>query len=192
MNQMIPRLAVFSLLTLAVACQDTTPLDPSASQVDFAEVTATFDQVGVIEHVVGSGHFRNPAGSMNSFAFNALKKADGTVKGQVTLQVRVGHIATWKLDVDCLAVDGNVAVLSGTIIHSSFPQFVGFGGWTALQDNGEGGSASPDMSTSVWAILPNYLPVPGYCHEVIQDIDSYLAPNIFGWVPVIRGNVQIF
>ena len=195
MNQMIPMraLTLVPLLALALACQDTTPLEPSASHVDSPDVTATFDQMGVTQHVVGSGHFRNPAGSVNSFAFNALKTADGTVKGQVTVQVRVTDpIAMWKLDVDCLAVSGNVAVLSGTISHSSLPQFVGYGGWTAVQDNGEGANALPDMSTSIWAILPDYLPVPGYCHEVIQDIDSYLAPFAFGWVPVIRGNVQIF
>jgi hypothetical protein len=192
MNQMIPRLAVFSLLALAVACQDTTPLEPSASQVESPDRTATFDQMGVTQHVTGSAHFTNPEGSVNTFVFNVLKKADGTVKGQHTVQVRWRGGSFWKSDIDCMAVDGNVAVLSGTIRHSSLPQFVGLGGWFAVEDNGEGEDASPDMSTGFFAILPDYLPDPDYCHEVIQDIDSYLAPFPFGWVPVIRGNVQIF
>jgi hypothetical protein len=186
------RLTLLSfVLALAVACQDTTPLEPSASHVDSPDVTATFHQVGVIEHAVGSGHFRNPAGSVNNFAFNALKKADGTVKGQATMQIRITD-SWWKLDVDCFAVSGNVAVLSGTTSHSTFPQFVGFGTWLAVEDNGEGGNASPDRITGYYPILPNSLPDPDYCHEVIQDIDFYLTPFPVKWNPVIRGNVQLF
>ena len=183
------KLILLPLLAFAVACQDTTPLEPSAGDLDSPGVTATFDKMGVVLSAVGSGHFAVFDEAVNSFAFNALEKADGTVKGQATMQIRL-YDTFWKLDIDCLAVSGNVAVVSGVVSYSNTP-WVGTGGWFAMEDNGEGGEAEADRITGFYGTPPPYLPVPGYCHEVIQDIDAYLEPYPVRWNDVIRGNVQV-
>ena len=176
-------------LILATACNDTTPVEPEFALSPEMAVAKTEGRTGVMESAVGSGHFAPFSEDVNGFAFNALKKADGTVKGQATMQIRVAG-TFWKLDIDCLAVSGNVAVVSGVVSHTSTP-FVGMGGWFAMEDNGEGGIAEADRITGFYPILPDLLPTPEYCHEVIQDIDAYLAPFGVKWNEVIRGNVQV-
>lgn len=183
------KLILLPLLAFPLACKDTTPLEPSAGDLDSPGVISTFDKMGVVLSAVGSGHFAPFSEDVNGFAFNALKKADGTVEGQATMQIRVAG-TFWKLDIDCLAVSGNAAVVSGVVSHTSTP-YVGMGGWFAMEDNGEGGIAEADRITGFYGILPYYLPTPEYCHEVIQDIDAYLGPFGVKWNEVIRGNVQV-
>ena len=175
-------------LFVAVSC-DQQPVEPELALSPEMAVAQTEGGRGVMESAVGSGHFAPFSEDVNGFAFNALKKADGTVKGQVTMQVRVTG-TFWKSGIDCLAVSGNVAVVSGVVSHTSTP-YVGVGGWFAMEDNGEGGMAEADRITGFYGILPDFLPTPEYCHEVIQDIDAYLAPFGVKWNEVIRGNVQV-
>jgi hypothetical protein len=183
------KLFPFFLIAFALACQDTNPLEPTANDVDSPDVTAAFSKKGVVSSVVGNGHFTVFDAAVNSFMFNAHEKADGTVMGEATMHIRLNG-TFWKLDIDCLAVSGNVAVVSGVVSHSNTP-YVGTGGWVAMEDNGEGGNAGPDRVTGFYGTPPPYLPVPGYCHEVIQDIDAYLEPFAVKWNEVVRGNLQV-
>jgi hypothetical protein len=183
------KLFILTLLAFGLACQDTTPLEPSIDDLATPNVTSAFDNTGIMESVVGSGHSPRVDGSLATFSFNALKKPDGTVKGQATMHIRV-HGTFWKLDIDCLAVSGNVAVVSGVVSHTDTP-WVGMGGWLAMEDNGEGKNADPDRITGFYGNAPTYMPVPDYCHEVIQDIDFYLEPYQVRWNEVTQGNVQV-
>ena len=178
------------LTGFCVACGDTpTNVVPDRLDADAVPVVATFDAAGVTASAVGNGHFAALGEAVNSFSFNALKKADGTVKGEATLQIRLFDTC-WKLDVDCLAMSGNVAVLSGEVSHTNTP-YVGWGLWLAVEDNGEGENAVPDRITGAYDTRPDFLGDPDYCHKVIQDIDAYLAPFPVKWNEVIRGNVQV-
>jgi hypothetical protein len=145
--------------------------------------------MGVMASVTGNGHFQVLNEAVNSFMFNANEKSDGTVNGKATMHVRL-YGTFWKLDIDCLAVSGNVAVVSGVVSNSNTP-YIGGGGWIAMEDNGEGGNEEPDRITGFYGTPPPYLPIPGYCHEVIQDIDAYLAPYAVKWNELIRGNLQV-
>ena len=183
------KLIIPSLLVFSLACQDTTPLGPPMGDVDSPEVIAAFDESGVVSSAAGSGHFAVFTDAVNSFMFNAKEKADGTVNGKATMHIRLFG-TFWKVDIDCLAVNGNVAVVSGVVSTSNTP-YIGTGGWFAMEDNGEGGKAEPDRITGFYGTPPPYSPVPDYCHEVAQDIDAYLAPYQVKWNEVIRGNLQV-
>jgi hypothetical protein len=185
----VRKLLLFSFTVFVFGCGDNMPVEPEVDLSPELAVAQADGGMGVMASVAGNGHFAPFDDDINSFMFNAKEKADGTVKGQATMQIRV-HGTFWKLDIDCLAVNGNQAVVSGVVTETNTP-YVGVGGWFAMEDNGEGGNAEPDRITGFWGILPYFLPTPGYCHEAIQDIDAYLEPYTFGWKDVIRGNVQV-
>jgi hypothetical protein len=112
-----------------------------------AAVSAPFaDQ---LRSATGSGHSLS-AGELRSFSFGASQLGDGTVNGQAQINARsldaFAHIA-----IDCLQVVGNVAHMSGTVVHTSDPtvflpnEYVHF----AVQDNGEGGNDPPDRVSGI-------------------------------------------
>jgi hypothetical protein len=104
----------------------------------------------VIASATGSGHMVRPDGSFRSFSFAATKSADGTVTGEVQLNSR-GFDVFVHINVDCLRVDGNTAYMSGRITFVSNPEegFVGELNRWAVQDNGEGPDAPPDLVSSI-------------------------------------------
>jgi hypothetical protein len=130
----------------------------------------------VVNSATGSGH-RISGGEFRSFSFSARKRADGTSKGQAQVNARsldaLAHIA-----IDCLAVDGNVAHMSGVITHTSDPtvflpnEQVHF----AVKDNGQGANDPPDRVTG---IPPNE---PRTCNDALPS-------SAFN--DIIRGNVKV-
>lgn len=104
----------------------------------------------VVASATGSGHMVRPDGTFRSFSFAATKRADGTVTGQVQLNSR-GFEVFVHLSVDCLRVEGNTAYMSGRLTHVSDPEqgFVGELNRWAVQDNGEGPDAPPDLVSSI-------------------------------------------
>lgn len=104
----------------------------------------------VVASAAGSGHMVRPDGTFRSFSFAATKYADGTVTGQVQLNSR-GFDVFVHISVDCLRVEGNTAYMSGHLTHVSDPEqgFVGELNRWAVQDNGEGPSAPPDLVSSI-------------------------------------------
>jgi hypothetical protein len=104
----------------------------------------------VVASATGSGHMVRPDGTFRSFSFAATKRADGTVTGEVQLNSRSFDVFV-HISVDCLRVDGNIAYMSGRITHVSDPEqgFVGELNRWAVQDNGEGPDAPPDLVSSI-------------------------------------------
>lgn len=150
---------------------------------------AAMDAAGVIESANGSGHSARPAGFITTFTFNAVKRADGRVTGQALYQNGI----RLKVEIDCLAVDGNVAVLSGTLKQHSNPMWVGAGGYFVVEDNGEGVQASPDRVSALWG-TNDFQPQPEFCHEVLEHLEEWIPPPwqpFGGWFEVERGNVQV-
>jgi hypothetical protein len=130
----------------------------------------------VVESATGSGH-RISGGEFRSFSFSATLRADGTATGQAQVYPRsldaFAHIA-----IDCLAVDGNIAHMSGTVTHTSDPtvflpnEQVHF----AVQDNGEGADDPPDRITGI----PENEPLT--CNDALPSA---------AFNDIVRGNVQV-
>jgi len=93
-------------------------------------------------------------GEKSTFTFNAVEHNNGAVIGHLVYNFRAGDIS-FHMDIDCMAITGNQAVLSGTVTKVSgnvedYPFiFVGQDGVFQVQDNGEGGGASPDLFSDV-------------------------------------------
>ncbi|HEX7255553.1 MAG TPA: hypothetical protein VF236_06455 [Gaiellaceae bacterium] len=143
---------------------------------------------GVTASATGSGH-TDALGGNRTFAFTARQYADGTDKGQLEINFHPGetspipHIVV-QAEVDCLRVIGNVAIISGTVKHTNFPAFENVRGILSVQDNGEGGSAPPDLISGAAMgggviIVPPTSPLD--CTNVMPP------PN----QSIDRGNVQV-
>jgi hypothetical protein len=104
----------------------------------------------VVSSATGSGHMVRPDGTFRSFSFSARKYADGTVNGELQLNSR-GFDVFVHIKIDCLRLNGSIAYMSGLITHSSNPAegVVGELNRWAVQDNGEGSGADPDMVSSI-------------------------------------------
>jgi hypothetical protein len=185
-----PLLALCAAFCLG--CGDTpTNASPEPVPEDVLPLFATVHPAGAVEWATGTGHSARPGDTWNTIAFNAVKRADGTVTGQLILQNRYLDNKL-KMDVDCLAIDGNVAVMSGVVSQFTYPVWVGSGGWFVAEDNGEGTNAPPDRVTGVYS-TDDYLPDPNYCHEIMADFEARVPPPgaSIGWVALLRGNVQV-
>ena len=113
--------------------------------------------VGVLAHpagthadaapsATGAGHFQS-GGALRTFSFEAHSTGPGTAAtGQAQLNNRsldtVDHI-----QIDCLAVFGNVADIGGTITSSNTPAFVGLHGVFSVIDNGQRHGSPEDQIT---------------------------------------------
>jgi hypothetical protein len=87
-----------------------------------------------------------PAGEgFRHFSFHARVKNNGSVQGNGVLTY-VGGQRNIKFDIDCLEVNGNLAIMSGVVTRDNqFPQNVGLLCWFKVIDNGEGANAAPDQ-----------------------------------------------
>jgi hypothetical protein len=90
---------------------------------------------------------------LRNFAFSATRSSDGSAAGQAQLENRatgfVGHI-----QIDCLNVMDNVAVMSGMVTASNSSALpVGSDEIFAVQDNGEGPAAPADEITLAFSGL---------------------------------------
>ena len=88
------------------------------------------------------------AGALSTFVFNAVKKSDGSVTGNLVYQVR-GLDVTFMMTLDCLVVTGKVATISGVVTHVIGDGlgfiFVGQEGVFKVEDNGQGSKSNPDL-----------------------------------------------
>lgn len=130
-----------------------------------------------VASATGSGHFmRN--GALRTFAFQAERSADGTVRGMANLHSRSAgvyeHIA-----IDCLRVVGNVAYMSGMVVNSNPSDITGAQARFAVVDNAEG-SGEPDQVS----LVETY--GPGSATDCMNADDF---PG--GLFNVERGNVQV-
>jgi hypothetical protein len=134
---------------------------------------------GVDHSATGSGHFTAtfaPTGEVGyrNFSFSARER-DGVDTGQAQINNRSQNVVA-HMDIDCLNVLGNVAHMSGIVTRSSNPAEEGTRHRFAVQDNGEGAGAPPDLITTAPTVPANY------------DCENPTGtPNI----PVENGNVQV-
>jgi hypothetical protein len=125
-----------------------------------------------------------PVGALrDAYVYDAVGHADGSVTGHVVAQQRACLVEI-ALDVDCLAIDGNVATLSGIVRKTRGPVFdrfaVGRPVITAVQDNGEGHGAAPDLISDLWGY-------PGANCHVPPPPNVDLTP----YYPLTSGNIQV-
>lgn len=153
MKPIVPLLGAVLILT---ACHDGSPTSPAE------KLQPAVTETSPARQVIGGGTFvrddleGSPRGS---YAFRAQVDGEGTVTGQAeihfaTLDVQV-HI-----DIQCLAVQGNDAWLSGPVTSSSDPTMpVGRVLVWQVQDNGDGEAVFPDrISAFAWSGSGNYAP----------------------------------
>jgi hypothetical protein len=105
----------------------------------------------IVRSATGSGHFEftSDAGvtALRTFAFEASTSGDGTVRGQAEVKNRATG-QTLNIQIDCLNVIGNIAVMSGTARSATGPENSdGDAEIFAVQDNGEGADAKADRVT---------------------------------------------
>jgi hypothetical protein len=123
------------------------------------------------------------------FSFNARRNTDGTVSGRGILHNPAFTGANGKkyaasFEISCLRIEGNIAVLGGTIKRTNDPNLVDTV-FFAVQDNGEPGKNRDAISL---AIFNDTDPTtdPGD-PQVCQDL---LIEN-FGLFTIDAGNIQV-
>ncbi len=170
---MSPVRTVFAVaIALAVvACTDT----PTAVETD---LEPQFGKGEVVQSATGSGHFRLNDGSLRTFTASARLHADGSVSGQSQLNNRSAG-AKVHTSIDCLFIDGNLAIMSGVVTSSNFPNRpVGSGIIWAVEDNGEGTNAPADRISFTF----NFPTGPDVCKN--PPIESL-------FIPIEKGNIQV-
>jgi hypothetical protein len=105
----------------------------------------------VTQSATGSGQFEltSDAGvsALRTFAFEANNTSNGSVTGQAQIDNRA-VAQRLHIEIDCLNIIGNIAVMSGTLTHATGSGIsVGDAAIFGVQDNGEGAGASPDRVT---------------------------------------------
>lgn len=141
--------ALISLIAAFVSCESATA--PPATDVG----AASFDRSASapVHHVSGGGQLDVaalfPASDKESYGFSASVDGDGIASGQI--QIDFGDSEPFHADVTCLAVNGNSAWIGAVVTQTHDEQAVPVGTqlWVRVQDNGEGGSGSPDRMSFV-------------------------------------------
>ena len=123
----------------------------------------------------GHGNFRYPDGALRTLSFHARTDKNGVTDGSFVVNNR--EIDNFlKGDIDCLYINGNYAQMSGTVTSSNVAAVpVGTKTRFAVQDNGEGSKAPPDLMSSF-----NHSPVP--CNQSPFLGFSFVADG---------GNIQV-
>jgi hypothetical protein len=99
-----------------------------------------------------------PPGGDANFSLNAVKLANGTVKGQYEDVLKGGLQPGIHARVTCLSVRGNQAWVSGVITHTPPGQeaFIGSGVATRLEDNGTSADEPTDrLSFTFYPMSPD-------------------------------------
>ena len=107
------------------------------------------------------------------FTFHAKEKRNGSVEGNGVL-THIGGVRNLSFDIDCLTVDGTLAVMSGVITRDNqVPENVGLLCWFKVRDNGEGNNSDPDQITVLYAGTDPavYDCAINYVDEAMYDIE---------------------
>ena len=136
----------------------------------------------------GQGSRTYEEGWRRVFAFHAATNSDGSVSGSGTYN-RVSADPSLRLkfdfDIDCLVVDGNVAIMMGIITKSKYSGWVGRHFQFKVVDNGEGANAAPDQMTH----FANW--EPGVPNDTVPFIPN--CGDDLGWElwNIEQGNIQV-
>lgn len=141
--------ALAAIAALALGCQAPTGTEPTTS---FTLPDPAAAPTANVVHKVSAGGddiceaFGLKPGCDGNFSLTAIQKADGTVSGQWQ-DVFAGGGNGVHVDVDCLHVVGNWAVIGGVVTHGSVggTDFTGARALTAVVDNGTSQQDPPDQ-----------------------------------------------
>jgi hypothetical protein len=138
------------------------------------------------QSATGSGQFEftwvNGVTALRTFAFEAHTSSSGSTSGQAEVKNRAEDLRL-HIQIDCLNVIGNIAVMSGTVSSvTGAGNSVGDPVIFAAQNNGEGSGAAPDRITRAFANTG----------LVCTDITPANIGLYTIWLTVVEeGNVQI-
>lgn len=167
-------LTLLAAMALIAGCNDTT--EPGAAvPVSFADAAAAAN-AGVVERVQGGANFTAPDGDLRTFAFSAVRYADGSVTGQWERIRRFGGNAASNKShgvVTCFTVIGNNVWLGGYATSGNFTE-PGFNevGWSVV-DNGNGRNAPPDQMS-----LQRVARIPGFADRVCDQTPDFFLFDI--------------
>ena len=128
-----------------------------------------------VHRASGGGTVDWPGGRV-TYGFTARIDATGEVKGEAEFHFRDTGLRS-HVDINCLAVSGNVAWLGGTITRSDDPSVVGMEVTWQVKDNGQGKAAPPDRTGIVFIGVAS-----GDCNDMKWRGEL---------IPWTNGNVQI-
>jgi len=117
-------------------------------------------------------------GELRNFSFSAIS-TNGTVQGQAQLNNRQQN-AVDHIDIDCLKVVGNTAVVSGVVTSSNSGQ-QGNTAVFAVQDNGEGKNSPADRLSLAFFYGPQYA----------GTLCTFFTFADFPTSPIQGGNIQV-
>jgi hypothetical protein len=105
-------------------------------------------------------------GAPASIHFSARQRSSGA-SGDIAFS---SDALTVTVDVDCVAIAGNRAAISGTITASSQPELVGSRSLLVVEDNGQGNKANDRVS---WMVVSaddcHALPPSAYALDDVTD-----------------------
>ena len=126
------------------------------------------------------------------FSFNAQRQKNGMVNGQAVLHNPAfpgdtGNKYKANMEIKCINVIGNVAILSGTVRRTNDP--INELAYFAVQDNGEPGSS--DRITNVFFFYNGTTQDPSQvCRELtVEDFTNSEAGDLFQTIE--SGNIQV-
>ena len=130
--------------------------------------------VGASASGSGTALFGN---TIEHIAFSAQQVAGTAATGEAKINDASAGVRV-DVDVNCLNVIGNYAIVSGVVTRSNDPTLVGDEAAFAVQDNGEGAKAPPDLMS----IVNFYNVGVGPDCRVLSEYDL---------VPLEGGNIQV-
>ena len=144
---------------------------------------------GGTAEIVGAGARATDAYvGINHFAVDVSQDANG-VSGVFTFHPDGDPSATFRVEVKCDYIAGNVAVIGGVIVDAADPSFIGHRYAVGFQDNGDPrGGITPDLVTNHDVMVE-----PGRTPPLTQaDCAAEAASgNLANWHLMASGNVQI-
>jgi len=133
----------------------------------------------VIASTTGSGQ-TIVSGELRTFSFFARMDATGVATGMAQVDNRaIGEM--FQLKIDCLAVFGSIAIVSGVITRHTDIHAIGLTGIFAVEDAGEGSAAPPDLVTQVFFFRPG----------AVTCVDLGPADAAPFLIPIDAGNIQV-
>lgn len=120
--------------------------------------------------------------SRYSVAFSAIRHPDNTVTGQAEYHSEDGNTGEkvrLHLEVNCLKIEGNMALISGIIKNANDPNANGATGFFRVLDGGEGNNNLEDGITPVF-------PVATDLERNCENINTGITP-----LPITAGNIQV-
>jgi hypothetical protein len=133
----------------------------------------------------GHGALETPDG-LRQFSFSATEHADGTVTGNAVLHNPAfqvdGKDYQLQIDISCIKVVGNIAILGGTTKRTNDPSLVDAVFFT-VQDNGESGKQDMISRVFFWDDDPTTTGDPQAC--------LLTAPTDFPLETIVKGNIQV-